>query len=310
MLLVDAVYLAVIVTATGGPRSELLFLFSVHLVAVTLLGGHRTGLRIALWDSFLLVAISASALDGDINRLVGGAGGPIRPLEQIAPVIAAFWLVAVATAFFSSLNERELRGSREELRILAAMGADLEFARSPDDVINVVLARTAEAFAFRRGAVLLKDGDGTRGITADSPVVRDLPGGTGPDAVVDEAWQSRGPVLVKALDAAANPMLARLLPDASNVVVLPLTAEGEPLGALAVEWGGAAGSDHAGQDRHHARTVRRPRRPGGPQRPPAHGDRAAGHARRAHRTGQPPGLRRRPGPRGRSAPNDRQTRSA
>jgi len=58
---------------------------------------------------------------------------------------------------------------------------------------------------------------------------------------VDRAWTARGPVLVRILDANADPTLNRLMPDARNIVVLPLTAEGEPLGALAVERGGMFG---------------------------------------------------------------------
>jgi len=61
------------------------------------------------------------------------------------------------------------------------------------------------------------------------------------DGVVKQAWAERGPVLVRALDPALDATLDRLLPDARNVVVLPLTAEGEPLGALAVERGGPFG---------------------------------------------------------------------
>ncbi len=48
-------------------------------------------------------------------------------------------------------------------------------------------------------------------------------------------------MLVRSLDPETDPLLDRLIPSARNVVVLPLTADGEPLGVLAVERGGPFG---------------------------------------------------------------------
>src|SRR5213076_2287547 len=46
MLLVDGVYLAAVLAPVGGPRSPLIFLVYVHVLAVTLLTSWRTGLKI------------------------------------------------------------------------------------------------------------------------------------------------------------------------------------------------------------------------------------------------------------------------
>jgi two-component system, cell cycle response regulator len=244
MLLVDVVYLTLVVIPTGGPRSQLVFLFYVHLIAVTLLGSHRSGLRIALCDTFVFTVIHAFNLEpriGDLLGLVGRANPAVVPEREVALSIVAFWLVALCTASFSFVNERDLRRSRDELRVLADMGAALEQAQAPDDVIKVLLEKAAEAFGFERGAVLLDGGTGTRAIATGDLRPRNGSAGFRPDAVVQQAWLSRGPVLVKALDARLNPVLDGLLPGAQNVVVLPLTADGEPLGALAVERGGPLG---------------------------------------------------------------------
>jgi diguanylate cyclase (GGDEF)-like protein len=241
MLLVDVVYLTLVVIPTGGPRSQLVFLFYVHLIAVTLLGSHRSGLRIALCDTFVFTVIHVFGLEASIGNLLGGPDPVVVPEREIALSIVAFWVVALCTASFSFVNERELRRNRDELRVLAEMGADLEQAQAPDDVIEVLLAKAAEAFGFERGAVLLDGGTETRAIATGGLRPRHGPEGFRPDAVVQQAWLSRGPVLVKALDARLNPVLAELLPGARNVAVLPLTADGEPLGALAVERGGPLG---------------------------------------------------------------------
>jgi diguanylate cyclase (GGDEF)-like protein len=242
MLLVDVAYLALVVIPTGGPRSQLIFLFYVHLVAVTLLGSHRSGLRIAFCDSFVFVVVHVFALEGAVSDLLG-AVPPVRlPAREVALAIVAFWVVALCTGIFSFVNEQELRRSRDELRVLAGMGVAIEQAQAPDEVIEILLAKAAEAFGFERGAVLLDGSLETRAVATGGlrPMTRS--NRSRPDAVVQQAWLSKGPVLVKELDPSLNPTLAELLPGARNVAVLPLTADGEPIGALAVERGGPLGT--------------------------------------------------------------------
>jgi diguanylate cyclase (GGDEF)-like protein len=241
MLLVDVAYLILVVTPTGGPRSQLIFLFYVHLLAVTLLGGPRSGLRIAFSESFVLVLIHVVPLDSDLSEVLRAHRPLVPSAREVTLSIVALWVVALCTAFFSFVNERELRRTRDELRILTEMGVALERAQAPDDVIGVLLAKATEAFGFKRGAVLLESGTETHAIATGG--LRPRRGGSGfrPDAIVQQAWLSKGPVLVKALDQQLNPVLADLLPQARNVVVLPLSADGEPIGALAVERGGPLG---------------------------------------------------------------------
>jgi two-component system, cell cycle response regulator len=241
MLLVDVAYLALVVIPTGGPRSQLIFLFYVHLIAVTLLGSYRSGLRIAFCDSSVFVLVHVFALADGVSDLLRARPPVSLPAQEIAVAIVAFWVVALCTGFFSFVNERELRRSRDELRVLAEMGVALEQAQAPDEVIEILLAKAAEAFGFERGAVLLQGGDETRAIATGGIRHRNRSDEFQPDAVVQQAWLTKGPVLVKTLDPRHNPMLAELLPRARNVAVLPLTADGEPLGALAVERGGPLG---------------------------------------------------------------------
>jgi diguanylate cyclase (GGDEF)-like protein len=56
-----------------------------------------------------------------------------------------------------------------------------------------------------------------------------------PDAVVRRAWERRELLPVRRLDRDANPVVTRALPDASNLLVTPMFADGRPVGAIVVE---------------------------------------------------------------------------
>ncbi len=68
VLPIDALYLAIVCTPSGGPRSPLVVLFAVQLIAVTLLVSERAGIRMALWDSFLFICIPTLSLVGPDRR--------------------------------------------------------------------------------------------------------------------------------------------------------------------------------------------------------------------------------------------------
>ena len=245
MQLVDVAYIALILAPTGGPQSHLVFLFYVHLIAVTLLGTHRTGIRLALIDSLVFIGLYSFSLNGSITRLLGTTIAAANRPETSSVVlsIVAFWLITGFTAFYSWVNERELRRSKIELEGLARMGAALEKTSCPEEIMQVLLDRSVGAFEFPRGAVLLSLADGTTAMSTAprGPVAPVIVQSVRSDVVVERAWAERAPVLVRALDPVLDATLDGLLPDARNVVVLPLTAEGEPLGVLAVERGGPFG---------------------------------------------------------------------
>lgn len=248
MQLVDVSYIALVMAPTGGPRSQLVFLLYVHLIAVTLLGNHRTGIRMALIDSLVFVTLDTFSVNSRLSHLLGTPASAVTqpPTSAVVLSILAFWLIAGCTSFYSWVNERELRRSKEELEGLANMSLALERTTCPEEIMQVLLSSSVRAFRFPRGAVLLGLPDGTTAM-ATVHASREVPAApmvavpARPDVVVERAWAERGPVLARALDPLLDANLYRLLPNARNVVVLPLTAEGEPLGALAVERGGPFG---------------------------------------------------------------------
>ncbi len=149
LLFIDGVYLAWAMYLSGGPLSPLRFLVYVHIIGVTLLASHRTGLKIALWHSLLtfviLYAQIAALLPSDIN-LADSAGASRIALERLSVFnVTAFWIVALATAAFSSINERELRRRQADLGVLAEMAAELEDETEASAIAKIFLEKASSA---------------------------------------------------------------------------------------------------------------------------------------------------------------------
>ena len=244
MLFVDVLFLGGVLVSTGGPQSRLTFLIYLHLVAVTLLLSFRTGLKLALWHSLVLFVghytRSAGLVDPpEALARLGESGVELTRSAVIASI--GFWLVAIVTAALSSLSERELRRGKVQLRVLAGMGATMESATSTDELLEALTLAVEEGFGFGRSVALALDGDELRvAMRRDGTTTIARPGVAMVDAVVERAWVHRQPVLVRTLDDTDDATLDALLPFAHNVVVVPLVAEGQRIGALAVEHGGSA----------------------------------------------------------------------
>jgi diguanylate cyclase (GGDEF)-like protein len=254
VLPLDAVYLVLVTTPAGGPRSELVVLFAVQLIAVTLLASERAGIRMALWDSFLFVLVPTLSLSGRIGSFLGVKLVAVPPAAETALAIMGFWVVALCTAFFSSVNERELRRSKSELEALADMAARLEGLQEEDEILTVFLRTLVRAFPFRRGALWWTRSERPQGLylsglqgsapresgsgASEAEVVRvavDPHWRT--DRIAATAWASREAQLVRRLDAEFDPVAAQLMPDARNVVVLPMQIEGGDSGIVLLEYG-------------------------------------------------------------------------
>ncbi len=234
LLLVDGVYLAAAMYATGGTQSPIRFVVYLHLVAVSLLASYRTGLKIALWHSLLLFVLLYAQAARLVTAIEVTPGVGIEFDRMPVLNVTSFWLFAIATSIFSALNERELRQRRADLQALVDVGAKLDTVadaiRQAELVLEVIVGR----FGFERG-VLLGESDrrvvvlATHG-TAEAPTTT-----SEPDWIVTRAWERREILPVKRLDPTRDPFLANLLPDARNVLVAPMIADGRTVGAIVVE---------------------------------------------------------------------------
>jgi len=115
-----------------------------------------------------------------------------------------FWAVAVCTALFSEVSERDLRRSRAELSALAGLSRRLEESHDIENILTTLLRTTIEAFGAHA--------PGCTGNRRTPPQLhRDQPAGPpGPDdaftaviaagvfdAVVMGAWPSSSATLVR-----------------------------------------------------------------------------------------------------------------
>jgi len=238
LLLIDGAYVAAVLALSGGPESRLAFLAVGHIVAVTLLTSSRTGLRMALWQSLLLIV-------GYYLRVGGLFGLDPRDApsaEAAALLIVAFWGVAIMTSACSALNERELRRGQAEVRALADMATALEQVRKPEHVANLLLQSTVNRLGFSRGILVTRTASGEQ----DHALI--LEAGPGePQAVALAGDRSSGasPLgtrLVARVEEIQDEVVSTLLAGARNVVVLPLVVDGDEGALLALEWGGRRGS--------------------------------------------------------------------
>jgi diguanylate cyclase (GGDEF)-like protein len=233
MLLVDGLFLAWVMYLTGGTQSPLRFLVYVHLIAVTLLASYRTGLKIALWHSLLFFVVFYAQVSGIVPLLDSSAEAATSGRPSAFNVVA-FWVVALATTAFSSVNERELRRRKADVEALAGMASRLEPRHEPREVAAELLEAVCTTFDFGRGIVA----GGQNGVTellayrgpGEAPAVPPCTGGL-VRRVVDE----RRAVLAKGLDPETDEWLNLVLPFGRNLVAVPLSAEGQPVGALVVE---------------------------------------------------------------------------
>ena len=244
MLLIDGLFLQWVIYATGATQSPLRFLTFLHLIAVTLIVSYKTGLKTALWHSILFLAIfyaDRADLMAPAPSVAGSAPSTAPVLERLMIFnVAAFWLVAFATAAFSRLNERELKRSQSDFERLAGMGAALEQVSEPEEVGRILLESVKDAFGFKRGVILAAaDGDPT--LLTSMGIHEGPPMDEGRDAIIDQAFSARETLLVKKLDPDENRRLARLLPFVRNLVIVPLFAESHPLGVMVLEQPGRVG---------------------------------------------------------------------
>jgi signal transduction histidine kinase len=240
-LLLDGLYLAWVMSITGGTGSPLFPLVFVHVVAITLAASYRTGLKVALWHTLLYLLLFEATV-AHVYTTTGGlassgnlSGSALRIL--VIARVFALWLATLVTAAFAAFAERELRAQKVDLQHLSNMVTDMERLRGPSSIAGSLLERMQIVFGFARGVVLASSTDRLMLLASFGETGSDVPTSLiDIDGVVDRVWSTREPVLVRALDSGADRRLSALLPGARNVLVVPLLADGGlRLGVLALE---------------------------------------------------------------------------
>lgn len=231
-LLADGLYLALIGAVTGGSAGLAPLLIVSHVAGVTLLASHRTGVKVALWHSLLLYGTGELEEVGWLAR--AGLGG--EPTSWVLGYVAVLWLVALGVGTLSAVNERELRRRRADLEALAGLAAALESADNPAQVSQVLSEHLADNFGLSRVVVLDESGQTVLGGVGVQTETSELPP-PGAASVLRRATGRRSTQLVSRVESQADPGLARLLPEARNLIVVPLVAGGTALGVVVAEHG-------------------------------------------------------------------------
>jgi two-component system cell cycle response regulator len=234
MVLADGVYIAWAMYVTGGTQSPLRFLAYIHIIAVTLAASYRTGLKVALWHSLLFFVVFYAQFSGWI------ASAEPLSTERFGRAsvfnVLALWLVALTTATFSAVNERQLRKRRDESSYLAGLAGDLQRCSTVEAVCSSFIRAAKQAFDLKQ-IVLLAGPTGDPELIAAEP----QPALVGTDVTKDESiietMDSQKVLMRKRIDPGDDPGLARLMPFARNVIIIPLVAEETTLGVAVLEVG-------------------------------------------------------------------------
>jgi two-component system, cell cycle response regulator len=237
LLMLDGVYLAAAAYLTGGTSGSVRYLVLVHLGAVTLLASYRTGVKLALWHSLLQLVLFYASRAGILHGQADTA-----EWFRIITFIVALWTLTLTIATLAAVNERELRRRRYELEQLAQMGRSLEDANDPLSVGDVLLDSVGDTFGFERMALFEVVEDQPRLLTCRNlldALVADFR--IGEQSVLQTAYVSRETLLVSELDPDVDPWLTAIMPDAHNIAIVPLVADGV-VGVLVVETPEKAGT--------------------------------------------------------------------
>jgi signal transduction histidine kinase len=239
-LLLDGLLFAAGIAVSGLAGSPLRFLLFAHVIGVILIASYRTGVKLVLWHSLLYLLVVEAERAGVLDPRFSAdpAGSPTR---IAVATIAGLWILALATAAFAALSERELRRQKVDLERLSAMMAPIEAAPTADAIPRILLEDLCATFGFRRGIVVAaRVGDPTVMASIPDGPVGDIHPGV--DALVARAWSERAVIAVRSIDPGTNPTIAASLPSSINVLVVPMFGDrGRRVGAVVLERGGHDG---------------------------------------------------------------------
>ena len=239
-LLVDGVFLQT-QHELIGPRFAVDSAIAIYLVAVCLLASFRSGLKIGLWQSLLMVA----ALRAEQNGLFP-APGWATGLEREAPLatdVAFIWLAVLTSSAAAAINERELRRRRYDAEALHRFATAAQTDSSAAQVAARLCEFVVEELVGTR-AMVCRRGEQGWVVLAGSGLPAELPQQPTPStsALFEQQPGVEGEVLSLRLDPGKDPWLAARLPGARRLITLAMQTGGEGEQWLVFEHGARRGS--------------------------------------------------------------------
>ncbi|MGY1803833.1 diguanylate cyclase [Blastococcus sp. SYSU D00922] len=241
----DAVYLGWASYLTGGLSGPVVYVIALHVLAVTLVGSFRTGMKMAFWHSLVVMSL-LQAVTSDVLP----SSGPGTEFDKLryGVFLAVVWVTAVTTAVLAGVNERELRRRRYDEAVLRRLSAALHEAETGVEVAEALLDFTLDAGDATLAAVQCRLGAGDSETSTlvtrkrqDEPleVLREVaePG----SGSLIEAVMAKGTTMLAAMRA-PDPWVDDVLDGAPRVVAVPFSIEGQGTGALLFQNDARAGS--------------------------------------------------------------------
>jgi len=240
----DAVHLGWALYLTGGLTGPVVYVVVLHVLAVTLVGSFRTGLKMAFWHSLVVMSL-LEAVSSDVLPSAG-AGTEFDPLRY-GVFLVVVWVTAVTTAVLAGVNERELRRRRYDESVLRRLAAALHESETGVDVAEALLDFTLDAGDATLAALTWRLAGGADTTTLlvrrrqgeALEVLRDV-AEAGPDSLV-AVVTARGTTMLAAIQE-RDPWLDDVLDGAPRVVAVPFAIEGQGTGALVFRNDARAGS--------------------------------------------------------------------
>lgn len=223
-LLIDGVFLQYVHERLGhAPAVD--SVLAAQLVAVCLLASFRTGLKLAFWQSVLLVFFWRAEQTGLLPPATA-----LADLDRQATIgtdMSLLWLVVLTTSVAASINERELRRRRYDAEVLERLAATLLRDDRPADVARRLVGFVVHELGVARAAVVARTPgeDGALRLLAGDGLAPVGPSGPR-SALLDLVVSGGATVQTLRLDPRLDPGLTSMLPNATRMAAVPLQLPG------------------------------------------------------------------------------------
>ncbi|HET9656868.1 MAG TPA: GGDEF domain-containing protein [Kineosporiaceae bacterium] len=221
-LLLDAVFLQYLHEALG-PGLLVDVAIAANLVAVCLIASFRTGLKIWVWQSLLLITVYRGEQAG-----LWPTPSPVHvdPDLGLTAEILLLALVVLTTAVAAATNERELRRRRYDAHLLADFTAALHAVDAPGEVLERLVQLIVTELGGQRALICEGGETGLRLLRGSGLSPAPPAAATRGSALLQQPDTADGAVLARSLAEDLDPWLSRLLPGARRVVAVRLPASG------------------------------------------------------------------------------------
>ncbi len=245
-VILDAVHLGWALYVAGGISGPVVYVIVLHVICVTLLGSFRTGLKLALWHSLVVMSILKA-----VDTALLPAHGVVQGFDALSygVFLVAVWVTAVMTSGLGAVNERELRRRRYDEEALRRLAAALHEADTGAKVAEALLDFTVDAADSPLAAVLCHVPEGSAVPAVDLAVrkrrdqdAEPLRGsGAPPPGSLLAAAVDQGSTVLAAMKG-SDRWVDEVLEGAGRVVAVPFGLDGSGSGVLTFQDDARTGS--------------------------------------------------------------------